>query len=96
VIRLTRLNNQQIALNSDLIKFVESKPVTVITLINGEKLVVHESVDDVLARIIEFRCTLIFGLSSLVAGPTEALLATTNVQQAGANAYPLGEGHSRG
>ena len=37
VIQLTRLNGNPIALNSDLIKFVENAPDTVITLINGEK-----------------------------------------------------------
>jgi uncharacterized protein YlzI (FlbEa/FlbD family) len=52
---LTRLNNQPLAVNSDLIKFVEQAPDTVITLITGEKLVVRESVAKVRARIVEFR-----------------------------------------
>ena len=37
MIQLTRLNGNPIALNSDLIKFVETAPDTVITLISGEK-----------------------------------------------------------
>jgi len=63
VIQLTRLNNQQITLNSDLIKFIESKPDTVITLVNGDKVIVHESVEDVIARVVEFRRSLFSGLS---------------------------------
>ena len=43
MIQLTRLNGNPIALNSDLIKFVENAPDTVITLINGEKIIVRES-----------------------------------------------------
>lgn len=55
MIQLTRLNNQPLAVNSDLIKFVEQAPDTVITLVTGEKLVVRESVAEVRARIVEFR-----------------------------------------
>jgi len=63
VIRLTRLNNQSLTVNSDLIKFVEQSPDTVITLVSGEKIVVRESAEEVLARLIEFRRTVLQGLS---------------------------------
>ena len=39
MIQLTRLNGHSMAVNSDLIKFVEQAPDTVITLITGEKVV---------------------------------------------------------
>jgi flagellar protein FlbD len=55
MIRLTRLNKQAIILNSDLIKWVESSPDTVITLITGEKLVVLESCDDIIDAVLQFR-----------------------------------------
>jgi len=64
MIRLTRLNNQALTVNSDLIKFVEQSPDTLITLISGEKIVVRESTDEVLAHIIEFRRSVLQGLSS--------------------------------
>jgi flagellar protein FlbD len=63
MIRLTRLNNQSLTVNSDLIKFVEQSPDTLITLVTGEKIVVRESSDEVLARIIEFRRSVLQGLS---------------------------------
>ena len=37
MIKLTRLNKQPSNVNSDLMKFVEQSPDTVITLVNGEK-----------------------------------------------------------
>jgi flagellar protein FlbD len=62
MIRLTRLNNQALTINSDLIKFVEQSPDTLITLASGEKLVVLESPAEVLARVIEFRRLVLQGL----------------------------------
>jgi flagellar protein FlbD len=55
MIQLTRLNNSRLAVNSDLIKFVEAAPDTVLTLVTGEKVVVREGVDEVIARVSEFR-----------------------------------------
>jgi flagellar protein FlbD len=55
MIRLTRLNQRPLVLNSDLIEFIESAPDTVITLVTGDKLVVRESADEIMDRIVEFR-----------------------------------------
>jgi flagellar protein FlbD len=55
MVHLTRLNNQPLVVNAELIKFVEATPDTVITLITGEKVVVLESVTEVLERISAFR-----------------------------------------
>jgi len=63
VIPLTRLNNQALTVNSDLIKFVEQSPDTLITLVTGEKIVVRESPEEVLARLIAFRRSVLQGLS---------------------------------
>lgn len=63
MIQLTRLNNKPLVVNSDLIKFVEQAPDTLVTLITGEKIVVLEKVGEVLARIVEFRRSVLAGLS---------------------------------
>lgn len=55
MIQLTRLNNSSLLVNSDLIKFVEQSPDTVITLVNGEKILVRETAERVLEQIICFR-----------------------------------------
>jgi uncharacterized protein YlzI (FlbEa/FlbD family) len=62
MIQLTRLNNARLALNSDLIKYVEEAPDTVITLLNGEKLVVRETTGQVIERVLEFRRAILSGV----------------------------------
>jgi flagellar protein FlbD len=61
MIHLTRLNNSTLTVNSDLIKFVEQSPDTVITPVNGEKILVQEPVSDIVARIVEFRRRVLAG-----------------------------------
>ncbi|HEY8297259.1 MAG TPA: flagellar FlbD family protein [Candidatus Baltobacteraceae bacterium] len=55
MIALTRLNGQSIMVNSDLIESIEPTPDTVVTLTSGNKLIVRDSLDDIQARIIEFK-----------------------------------------
>jgi len=55
MIRLTRLNNRSLVVNSELIKFIENAPDTVITLVTGEKIVVLETAEEVIGRIVEYR-----------------------------------------
>jgi flagellar protein FlbD len=55
MIRVTRINNHSILLNSDLIEQIETVPDTTIALTTGQRLFVKESADEILARIIEFR-----------------------------------------
>jgi flagellar protein FlbD len=62
MIQLTRINHVPLVLNSDLIEHVEAAPDTIISLINGQKLVVLESVDEIVRRVIEFRRTINAGL----------------------------------
>ena len=61
MIQLTRLNHHPLVVNSDLIKFVEQAPDTVITLVSGDKIVVRESAQDVLERVIQFRRSVLQG-----------------------------------
>jgi flagellar protein FlbD len=55
VIPLRRLNNQPIIVNCDLIESIESTPDTVVTLTSGNKLIVRDSLDEIRAKIIEFK-----------------------------------------
>ena len=55
MIQLTRINQQRLVLNSDLIEQIESTPDTVITMTNGQKLVVVENAETVIERIVAFR-----------------------------------------
>ena len=55
MIKLTRLNETEIVVNADQIKYVESTPDTIITLMNNEKILVTDSIDEVIRKVIEFR-----------------------------------------
>jgi flagellar protein FlbD len=55
MIQVTRINHLPLVLNADLIEHMESTPDTVISLTNGQKLVVLESVDEIVKRVIDFR-----------------------------------------
>ncbi|HTS78106.1 MAG TPA: flagellar FlbD family protein [Bryobacteraceae bacterium] len=55
MIRLTRINRVPLVLNSDLIEHIEATPDTVISLTNGQKFVVLESVEEVIGKVKEFR-----------------------------------------
>ncbi len=55
MIRLTRLGGEALILNADLIRYVEAVPDTLITLTAGERLVVRESMDEVLRRTVRYQ-----------------------------------------
>jgi flagellar protein FlbD len=59
MIELTRLNGIPMVLNSDLIKTAEASPDTMLTLINGEKLIVREEIAEVMERILAYRARLL-------------------------------------
>jgi len=54
MIKVTRLNGKEFVVNAELIQFVEETPDTVITLVNHEKIVVKESVDEVIRRVLAY------------------------------------------
>ncbi len=54
MIRLTRLNGEEFILNAELIRYVEQRPDTFITLTTGESLVVRQSMDEVVRRTLEY------------------------------------------
>jgi len=55
VIRVTRLDGSELTINSDLVVTVEGTPDTVISLMNGHKLVVKEPVEVIVDRVVAYR-----------------------------------------
>jgi flagellar protein FlbD len=55
MIKLTRLNHVPLIVNADLIEHVEVTPDTVVTLTTGQKFMVLESSDEVIAKVVQFR-----------------------------------------
>ncbi len=55
MIKLTRLDGEPFILNADLIRYVEARPDTFITLTTGDRIVVGESMDEVLRRAVTYQ-----------------------------------------
>ncbi len=55
MIILTRLNGEQFAVNCDLVERVDAHPDTVLTLVDGTKYIVAESLAEVVDRVRDFR-----------------------------------------
>ena len=55
MISVTRLNDTEIIVNSDMIEFIESTPDTILTLTDGKKLIVKEKPEELVEKIIKFR-----------------------------------------
>jgi flagellar protein FlbD len=72
VILLTRLNGPVFALNPDLVERADSTPDTVITLVDGTKYVVGESLAELVARIRQYRAAVVAEAQQMVAQPAES------------------------
>ena len=59
MIELTRINGRSLTVNSDLIKTAEASPDTMLTLINGEKLIVKEEIAEVAEKVLAYRAKLL-------------------------------------
>ncbi len=59
MIELTRLNGQSMVVNCDLIKTAEASPDTMLTLINGEKLIVREPLQVIAGLVLDYRAQLL-------------------------------------
>jgi flagellar protein FlbD len=65
MLKLTRLNNHVVAINPDHIGWADNNPDTTLFMISGEKIIVRESLDELIARVIEFRRSIRIGETSL-------------------------------
>jgi flagellar protein FlbD len=54
MILVTRLNGKPVVVNAEVIRTVEENPDTTITLLNGDRILVRESMQDVVERSIEY------------------------------------------
>ena len=54
MIKVTRFDGRELVINARLIKFVEKTPDTVITLITRDKILVKESVEDIIKKVTRY------------------------------------------
>ncbi len=66
MIKLTRLQGKEFYLNADIIEVIEATPDTVITLIDGTKYVVRESIEDVIQRIVKYKQEVGYGFLKII------------------------------
>ncbi len=55
MISITKLNDKEIIINCELIEMIESNPDTTITMTTGRKIIARESVENIVAKTIEFK-----------------------------------------
>jgi len=55
MITVTRFDHTQFIVNADLIEFVEALPDTHISLVTGRKLLVCETPEEIVARVMAYR-----------------------------------------
>ena len=55
MINITRLNDKELIINSDLIECIEATPDTTITMTTGKKVIAKESIDELIDRIVTFK-----------------------------------------
>ena len=90
MIVVTRLNGPKFAVNPDLLQRIESTPDTILSLIDGTKYIVSESLQDVTALVIDYRARVVAATIALAAdvyGDT-TLAAVTELRAGGLRSVP--------
>jgi flagellar protein FlbD len=78
MIKLTKLNGPSFVLNSDLIERIEAAPDTVVTLVDGDRYLVTESVDEVIDRIRRHRANVLALSQEIESGSSPGLRIVPN------------------
>ena len=89
MILVTRLNGPQFALNPDLVERAESTPDTVVTLVDGTKYVIAESVADLIRLVRRYRATVLAEAQRLSEQPATGPDKPANGREPGAKVLPL-------
>lgn len=55
MVEVTRLNGKKFIINAELIETMEETPDTVITIRDGKKFIVCESVSDLVKKIVDYK-----------------------------------------
>jgi flagellar protein FlbD len=55
MIRVSRLDGSEFLVNAELIETAEATPDTVLTLVDGKKLIIQQPLDELVERIIAYR-----------------------------------------
>ncbi len=70
MILLTKIDNTRLLLNLETVKYMEATPDTLIFFINGDSVIVRESLDEVVQRVIQFKAKILEQAKVVTDGPT--------------------------
>lgn len=73
MIMVHRLKGEPMYLNSDLVEYIESTPDTVITLLDGRRIVVQDDADEVVDRVRQFRAAVLVAAQEFRSGDAQIL-----------------------
>lgn len=55
MITVTKINDRDIVVNCDLIELIESTPDTTLTMTTGKKIIVRDTVDELLDKVVMYK-----------------------------------------
>jgi len=55
MIKTIRLNGRELVINAELVQFIEETPDTMITLTSREKIMVKDSIDEIISKVIDYQ-----------------------------------------
>ncbi|WP_024286288.1 flagellar FlbD family protein [Cellulomonas sp. KRMCY2] len=86
MIVVSRLNGPKFAVNPDLLQRIESTPDTILSLIDGTKYIVAESMDEVTALVVEYRARVVAATIALTGEgyPDATIAAVTELRPSSA------------
>jgi len=61
MIRVTRLNGTELHINSDLIEYIEATPDTTVSMTTGHKMIVRETVREVIDEVARHKRAILSG-----------------------------------
>lgn len=72
MVALRRINGKEFVLNADLIESIEVTPDTMVTLTNGKKILVQNSLEDIVRKAIKYKQLIHQSLNVIHSGDTQS------------------------
>ena len=83
MIALKRLNNEEFLINADLIETLEARPDTIMVLTSGKKLIVKNSIEDIVRKVLRYKQLCHQSVQVLTSCKDENALPVYEVQKPG-------------
>ena len=55
MIKVTKINGTELVVNADFVEVIECTPDTIVTLNTGKKLILKDTVDEIVKKIIDYK-----------------------------------------